>query len=79
MSVVHHTITKVVYLARLRDELFVPFVEDNKNVGDIVETLAGIVSESFLREIQVTNKASYKYISSSGSSFSYTHCPEERK
>ena len=34
---------------RVRDELFSPVVEDNKDTGDIVETLAGIVSESFLR------------------------------
>ena len=77
MSVVQQTGTKVVHLARLRDELFAPVVEDNKNTGDIVETLAGIVSESFLRELRDANKASYKYLTSSGSSFSYTHCPEE--
>ena len=77
MSVVRHTRTKVVHLARLRDELFAPVVEDNKNAGDIVETLADIVSESFLQELRDTNKASYKYLTSSGSSFSYTHCPEE--
>ena len=61
--------TKVVHLARLRDELFAPVVEDNKNTGDIVETLAGIVSESFLQELHDTNKVSYKYLTSSGSSF----------
>ena len=77
MSVVRHTCTKVVHLARSRDELFAPVVEDNKNAGDTVETLAGIVSESFLQELRDTNKASYKYLTSSGSSFSYTHCPEE--
>ena len=70
MSVVQHTRTKVVHLARLRDELFAPVVEDNNNTGDIVETLAGIVSESFLQELRDTNKASYKYLTSSGSSFS---------
>ena len=48
MSVVQHTSTKVVHLARLRDELFAPVVEDNKNTGDVVETLAGIMSESLL-------------------------------
>ena len=77
MSVVQHTSTKVVHLARLRDELFAPVVEDNKNTGDVVETLAGIMSESFLQELRDTNKASYKYLTSSGSSFSYTHCSEQ--
>ena len=69
MSVVQHTCTKVVHLARLRDELFAPVVKDNKNTGDIVETLAGIVSESFLQELHDTNKASCKYLTSSGSLF----------
>ena len=36
MSVVQQAGTKVVHLARLRDELFAPVVEDNKNTGDIV-------------------------------------------
>ena len=57
--------TKVVHLARLRDELFAPVVEDNRNTGDIVETLAGIVSGSFLQNLWNTNKASYKYLTSS--------------
>ena len=74
---VHHTGTKVVHLARLRDDVFAPVVEDNKDTGDIVETLAGIVSESFLQELHDTHKASYKYLTSSGSLFSFTYCPEE--
>ena len=54
MSVVQQTGANVVHLARLRDKLFAPVVEDNKNTGDIVETLAGIVSESFLQELHDT-------------------------
>ena len=77
MSVVRHTRTKVVHLARLRDELFAPVVEDNKNTRDIIETLADIVSGSFLQKLWNTNKASYKYLTSSGSLFSFTHSPEE--
>ena len=36
MSVLQQAGTKVVHLARLRDGLFAPVVEDNKNTGDIV-------------------------------------------
>ena len=61
---VQHTSTKVVHLTRLRDDLFAPVVEGNKNTGDVVETLAGIMSESFLQELRDTNKASYKYLTS---------------
>ena len=79
MSVVQHTGTKIVDLARLRDTFFGPVVEDDKNTGNIVETLACIVSESFMEELWDTNKVSCKYLTSSGSLFSFTHCPEEIK
>ena len=79
MSVVSQTNTKVVHMARLRDELFHPVIEDNQNSQGIVEDLVGIVTGAFLEELRNTNKASYKYLSSSGSPFSYNHCPEDIK
>ena len=79
MPLVSQTNTKVVHMARLRDELFCPVIEDNQNSQGIVEDLVGIITGAFLEELRNTNKASYKYLSSSGSAFSYNHCPEEIK
>ena len=44
-----------------------------------MKNLADVAVEAFLIELRNTNKASYKYLSSSGSSFSYNHCPESIK
>ena len=66
-------------MARLQDELFDQVIEDNQNSQCIIEDLGGIVTGAFLEESQNTNKASYKYFSSSGSTFSYKYCPEDVK
>ena len=79
MGIVSQTGTKVVHLALLRDELFHPVREDNINSEGIVKSLAAVATEALLDELHNTNKASYKYLSSSGSPFSYEHCPENIK
>ena len=38
-----------------------------------------VATKAYLDELHDKNKASYKYLSSSHSSFSYTHCPDEIK
>ena len=63
MKIVSQTGTKVVHLALLRDELFHPIREDNRNCEGIVKNLADVAVEAFLIELRNTNKASYKYLS----------------
>ena len=38
-----------------------------------------VAAKAYLDELHDKNKASYKYLSSSHCSFSYTHCPDEIK
>ena len=71
--------TKEVHLALLRDELFYPTIEDNQDSTDLVKELAVVSAKAYLDELRNENKASYKYLSSSRSSFSYVHCPDEIK
>ena len=71
--------SKEVPLALLRNEIFHPQIEDNVSSTELVKKLALIATEAFLVELRDTRKATYKYLSSSGSKFSYEHCPEETK
>ena len=71
--------TKEVHLALLRDEPFYPTIEDNLDSTDLVKELAVVSAKAYLDELHNKNKASYKYLSSSRSSFSYVHCPDEIK
>ena len=71
--------TKEVHLALLRDELFYPTIEDNQDSTDLVKELAVVSAKAYLDELRNENKASYKHLSSSRSSFSYVHCPDEIK
>ena len=63
----------------LRNELFYPTIEDNQDSTDLVKELAVVAAKAYLDELHDKNKASYKYLSSSHCSFSYTHCPDEIK
>ena len=49
ISLVSQTNTKVVHMARLRDELFHPVIEDNQNSQGIVEDLVGIIRQASIQ------------------------------
>ena len=79
MCTVEKSNTKQVHMALLRDELFHPVIKDNVSSADLVRQLAPIAAKAFLEELRDPKKATYKYLSSSGSEYSYEHCPEEIK
>ena len=45
----------------------------------ILEKVAMLAIEAILRELEDQTKATYKYLSLSGSPFSFDHCPEDVK
>ena len=63
----------------LLKELFHPADHDNKDSTSIVEDVAKIAVQAIKTELEDEKKATYKYLSISGSSFSYDHCSEEEK
>ena len=71
--------TKSVPYSMLIDELFYPKDDDNKDSTVILETVAKLGIEALLRELEDEKKATYKYLSVSGTAFSFDHCPENIK
>ena len=71
--------TKSVPYKKLIDELFSPKDDDNKDSTVILEKVAMLAIEAILRELEDQTKATYKYLSLSGSPFSFDHCPEDVK
>ena len=76
MQTVNKSKTKEVQMPLLRDEIFHPVIKDNVISSDVVKQIASIAVEAFLHELRDTKKATYKYLSSSGSEFLYEHYPE---
>ena len=79
MFTVERSNTKVVPMAMLKDEIFHPIIEDNLSSTCLVKEIARIAVEAFLEELRDPAKATFKYLSSSGSEFSFEHCPEAIK
>ena len=71
--------TKLVPYSKLIDELFSPKDDDNKDSTEILETVAKLGIEAMLCELEDETKATYKYLSVSGSPYYFEHCPEEVK
>jgi hypothetical protein len=71
--------TKSVPYKMLLKELFHPADQDNKDSTPMLEEVAAIAIEAIKIELENENKATYKYLSISGTSFSYEHCSEEEK
>lgn len=71
--------TKSVPYSKLIDELFSPKDDDNKDSTEILETVAKLGIDAMLCELEDETKATYKYLSVSGSPYSFEHCPEEVK
>ena len=79
MAIAKNSGTKLVYLHRLRRELFDPTREDNVDCTEMMETLGNIVVTSILSELRDPKKATYKYLSLSKSIFSWNYCPKSHK
>ena len=65
--------TKAVPFAMLCDELFAPTREENIDSNAISIELGGIVGQALLKELHDPTKATFKYLSSLGSSHSLMH------
>ena len=63
----------------LIDELFSPKDDDNKDSTEILETVAKLGIEALVCELEDEKKATYRYLSVSGTAFSFDHCPENIK
>ena len=70
---------KVVHFARLKRELFSPVRSTIKKTKARVTELAETAVDAILTELHDENKATNKYLSVSGSEYSWKHCSEERK
>ena len=63
----------------LIEELFSPKDDDNKDSTEILLIVAKLAMEAMVVELEDKTKATYKYLSVSGSPFSFDHCPEDVK
>ncbi|KAL7546176.1 hypothetical protein ACHAWF_015185 [Thalassiosira exigua] len=71
--------TKAVPLSRLLDELFSPCDVDNQESTEMLEKVAAVGIEAMKKELLDETKATHKYLSVSGSEYSFEHCPESVK
>ena len=73
------TTHKTMPYKKLITELFDPQDDDNKESTSMLEDVALIGIEAIRTELLDQTKATYKYLSISGSHFSFDHCPESTK
>ena len=59
--------------------MFAPQDRDNKESTPMLETLGTIALKAMIKELEDKTKATYKYLSLSGSEYSWEHCPETTK
>ena len=57
-------------------ELVAPQYRDNKDSTPMLETLDTIALNATIEELEDKTKATYNYLSLSGSEYSWEHCPE---
>ena len=70
---------KVVHYAMLRQQLFSPTRSTVMKTSHRVKELTKIAATTILTELHDTKKATNKYLSSSGSEYSWMHCSAARK
>jgi hypothetical protein len=71
--------TKVVHMARLRMELFSPASLTNIRTSEMLIVLAKTAARAIYDELRDESKATFKYLSVSGSEYSWNGCGEARK
>ena len=70
---------KAVPLQQIVKELFSSEKIYNQDSTDTLEKISAICIAELVVELEDKKKATYKYLSISGSEFSYEHCPEDVK
>jgi hypothetical protein len=68
-----------VHFAQVRREAFNPSRKSSKDTTKTVLKLVPVAAEALLKELLDDKKATYKYLSVSGSEYSFKHASEERK
>ena len=63
-------------MKKLAEELFSPQYHNNKDSTTMLDTLGTISDNDMIKEIYDKTKATYKYLSISGTEYSWEHCPE---
>lgn len=71
--------TKAVPIKDLIKELFSPTNLDNQDSTEMLEKIASIGIKALTDELEDNSKATYKYLSISGTQFSFAHCPAHIK
>ena len=71
--------TKAVPNKMLLEELFTPSDHDNQDSAEMLEQIAAVGIQALIDELEDQSKATYKYLSMSGSQFSWEHCPDDVK
>ena len=71
--------TKVVHMARLRMELFSPASLTNIRTSEMLIVLAKTAARAIYDKLRDESKATFKYLSVSGSEYSWNGCGEARK
>ena len=67
--------TKAFPLKKIVEELFSPQYCNNKDSTTILDTQGTIAVNTMIMEIKDKTKATYKYLSISGTDYSWDHCP----
>ena len=71
--------TKAFTLKKPVEELFSPQYRDNKDSTTMLQTLGMIAFKAMIKQLKDKTKATYKYLSISGTEYSLEHCPETTK
>jgi hypothetical protein len=71
--------SKVVHFARLLKYVFAPIRETDIKTTDMVYELAPIAVNAIITELLDEKKATFKYLSISGTEYSFDHSTNERK
>ena len=61
--------TEAFPLKKLVEELFSPQYRDNKDITTMLETLGTIAAKAMIKELEDKTKATYKYLSISGTEY----------
>ena len=75
----HHSGAKIIQLVEVLDEAFNPINKTNKKCSSRVTELGVIGFKSIKGELHNEKKATWRYLSSSGSESSWQHCPNSLK
>ena len=66
-------------MKKLVEELFAPQDRDNKDITPMLDTIGTISLKAMIKELEYKTKATYKYLSLSGSEYSWENFPETTK